>query len=251
MELSGHSIYLIPIAGFFAGFVDAVAGGGGLISLPALLATGMPPQVALGTNKCIGIATASASSIRYTMSRMIDRSVLPVLALGVAAGGLGALTASKTRPELLRPVILIGLVAVGIFLLIRRNFGLHPKPDAPKHHGWLRILVIAIGFYDGFFGPGTGTFLMMSFVSVMGFSLLKASAHGRLVNLCTNFGALAVFLTIGHVEWRLALPAAAASFLGGTLGASWALKHGSKAVRPVFLIVTWGLIAKVAWDTLH
>jgi hypothetical protein len=241
-------LLVLIVAGFFAGLVDSVAGGGGLISLPALLLLGLPPQLALGTNKVIGIATALASSSRYRLSGVMSwRKLAPLATAACAAGGGGAFTATLVPSEKLRPILLVLLVAAGLFVLLRNRLGMERAPDA-RRAGWLFLAAPAIGFYDGFFGPGTGTFLMLSFVLLAGDDLLSASGKGRAVNLATNLGALAVFSARGLVDLPLVLPAAAASFTGGLVGASWAIRKGPALIRPVFVAVTWALIAKVAWD---
>ncbi len=241
-------IFLI-IAGFVAGFIDAVAGGGGLISLPALMALGLPPKLALGTNKAIGISTAIASSFRYWVSGTIEwRRVFPMALFAGLCSVLGAWVATQTSPEVLRPVILFGLILVALYVALKRRFGLTTQ-EAKKHAIlWISLLSGGLGFYDGFFGPGTGTFLMMSFVLIGGAHLLKASANSRLINLGTNIGAIFLFASKGYVDFRLALPGAMAAFLGGVVGAQFALKGGAKAIRPVFILITWLMIGKVAWD---
>ncbi len=239
------------MGGFSAGFVDSIAGGGGLISLPTLLALGLPPTVALGSNKVIAIGTGMASSLRYGFARFIDwKTITPVaVAAGIAAGA-GAWAAAKTDPSVLRPVILFGLIAVATYLVFKRQFGLSPQRKRLMAAVWPFLFVIPIGFYDGFFGPGTGTFLMMGFVALFGQELLNASANSRYINFATTIGSFAVFAATGNIDYRFVLPAAAASFVGGILGASFSVKHGSRAIRPVFLAVVWMLIAKLAWDFL-
>ncbi len=248
--MDSHILFLIGI-GFCAGFVDAVAGGGGLISLPAILTLGFPPQVALGTNKCIGIATASASSFRYWRSKNVRSDIFPIaIAAGIFAA-LGAWVATKTDPSVLRPIILIGLVLMGLYTLARRKLGLENLHPAKNWSNAFGIVAIIIGFYDGFFGPGTGTFLMMALVLMRGFQLVEASANARVINFATNLGAITLFASRGAVNATAIWPGAIASFIGGSLGAAWAVRHGPKAIRPVFILVTWLLIAKVAYDLLR
>lgn len=248
MEESIKLIFLV-IAGFSAGFVDAIAGGGGLIALPALLALGIPPKIALGTNKFIGISTTIASSFRYGMARSIAwRFVLPMVTLAFLASAFGAWVATITDPAVLRPIILAGLILVASYLIFKNRFGLKPTEQRLYHWIWPLLIGFGIGFYDGFFGPGTGTFLMMAFVILFGKELLFASANSRIVNFSTNLGALLLFTATGYVKFKYALPGAIASFIGGIAGASWALKKGSKAIRPVFIGVVWLLIAKLIWD---
>jgi len=243
---------LLIVAGFSAGFVDAIAGGGGLISLPALLALGLPPADALGTNKAIGICSAAASSYRYGRSGVFAwRATAPLVLAGALFGGAGAFVATLVDPKVLRPILLVGLVAVAAYVSLHRKFGADVKPEKKARNLWIHVLVIVIGFYDGFFGPGTGTFLMMTFVILNGDLLLAASGKSRLINLGTNFGAITIFVARGHAEILLALPGSLAAIVGSSLGASLAVQKGAAIIRPVFLIVTWGIIAKVAFDLLR
>jgi uncharacterized membrane protein YfcA len=242
-------LFLI-VAGFFAGFVDAIAGGGGLISLPAFLAIGLPPYTALGTNKMVGVATAFASSNRYRFSGLLSwRELAPLFAAAMVLSWCGAFTATHIDPKVLRPVILILLVVAALLVAFRERLGLRQVPERYKGP-LLWVLPPAIGFYDGFFGPGTGTFMMITFLFVAGLDLLKASAKSRVVNLASNIGALLWFVPHGDVRFQLALPAAIASFVGGVLGAGLAVRRGSGLIRPVFIAVTWALILKVAYDLI-
>jgi len=240
---------IIAIAGFFAGFVDSVVGGGGMISLPTFLALGLPPTLALGTNKVVGISTAIASSACYGASRSINwKVVIPTACFGVMASAIGAFTATVTDPTVLRPIILIGLFLVATYLLFKNRFGLQERPKKLHHPFWGILLGVGVGFYDGFFGPGTGTFLMMAFVGLFGEELLRASANSRLINFATNLGALMLFASRGQVHFSYALPGAIAAFVGGLCGATWAIRKGSKAIRPVFIIAVWALMIKLVWD---
>ncbi len=243
-------LFLIA-AGFFAGFVDAIAGGGGLISLPAFLAIGLPPYTALGSNKLVGFATAFASSNRYRFSGLHSwRKLAPFFAAALVLSWCGAFTATHIDPEILRPIILVLLIGAALLVAFRDRLGLKQVPERFRIP-LMWFLLPLIGFYDGFFGPGTGTFMMITFLFVAGLDLLRASAQSRVVNLASNVGALLWFIPHGDVRFQLALPAAIASFVGGILGASLAVRRGSGLIRPVFLGVTWALILKVAYDLLR
>ena len=246
------SILFILAGGFSAGFIDSIAGGGGLISLPTLLALGLPPTLALGSNKVIAIGTGLASSLRYGFARFIQWKIItPVAVMAGIGAAAGAFAATRTDPSVLRPIILAGLVSVATYLVFKRQFGLAPQRERLKHPFWPFVFVAPIAFYDGFFGPGTGTFLMMGMVAFFGQELLTASANSRYINLATTIGSFTLFASTGNVEYRLVLPGAVASFVGGICGASFSVKHGSRAIRPVFLVVVWLLIAKLAWDFFH
>jgi uncharacterized membrane protein YfcA len=209
----------------------------------------LPPTLALGSNKVIAIGTGLASSLRYGFARFIDwRRITPVAMLALFAAATGAWGATKTDPSILRPIILTGLTAVATYLVFKRQFGLSPQRTRLRHPFWPFVFVAPVAFYDGFFGPGTGTFLMMGFVGLFGQELLSASANSRYINFATTIGSFALFASTGHVDYRLVVPGAVASFCGGICGASFSLRHGSRVIRPVFLLVVWMLIAKLAWD---
>lgn len=242
-------LLIIVVGGFFAGFIDAIAGGGGLISLPVLLALGLPPTVALGSNKVIAMGTGLASSLRYGVARFIDWKKMAFIAVaaGIAAAG-GAFGATKTDPTVLKPLILVCLFLVATYILFQRRFGLSPQQERLRHPLAPLLFVLPIAFYDGFLGPGTGTFLMMGFVLLSGHELLRASANSRFINFATTIGSFCLFASTGHIDYQLVIPGGIASFVGGLAGASFSVKYGSRAIRPVFLGVVWMLLLKVAWD---
>ncbi len=241
---------------FFAGLVDAVAGGGGLIQVPALFAVfpSMPPAILLGTNKFSAITGTTIATLRYSVSVPIQwRSVLP--AAGVA--GVGALAGAKTvtliDPTMLRPVLLLMLGGMAIYTLARPKFGERAGAAAPlRQDGSAFYGVTAVfGFYDGFFGPGAGSVLMFLLVRLFGHDFLSAAATTKVLNLVTNFGALILFMMTGNVLYAVALPMAAFNVAGGFLGAHFAVRRGSQFIRTVFLIVVVALIAKILFDLLN
>ena len=238
---------------FLAGLVDAVAGGGGLIQVPALFAVfpSLPPSILLGTNKFSAITGTTIATLRYSWSVPIKwRSVLP--AAGVA--GLGAIAGAKTvtliDPVVLRPLLLVLLSGMAIYTLSRPKFGRNPEAVAPlRQDGGVFYAVTAIfGFYDGFFGPGAGSVMMFVLVRLFGHDFLSAAATTKVLNLATNFGALILFLVTGNVLYAIALPMAAFNVIGGFLGAHFAIRGGSRFIRTVFLVVVVALIGKVLFD---
>jgi hypothetical protein len=240
---------------FLAGFIDAVAGGGGLVQVPALfvLMPAVPAATLLGTNKFASIWGTLFATYQYSRQMPMEwRATLPTCAAAVVFGFLGARTVAHMPGDFLRPLILILLVGVLGYTLWRKDLGaLH----APKltHAGQLWIGLATgsvIGFYDGFFGPGTGSFLIMAFVGLFGFSFLAASASAKAVNVITNFAALLYFLTHGHVLYAAAVPMALCNVAGSLVGTKLALKLGSRFVRSVFLIVVGALIVRYAYDLL-
>ena len=238
---------------FLAGFVDAVAGGGGLIQLPALLL--LLPEAGvvtlLGTNKVASACGTGAALLRYSRQIAIPwRVVLPAAGLAFL-GSMGGARGSTLLPAVaLKPIVVGLLFAVAAWTTLRRDLGTEPRPARP-HAGLVAAFIgLLLGFYDGFFGPGTGTFLLFLFVSTLSLDFLAASSSAKVVNLATNLAALVVFLPRGNVLWALALPMAAFNVLGATLGARAAIARGSPFVRRVFQGVTAALLLKLAADVL-
>ncbi len=235
-------------AAFVAGLIDAIAGGGGLITVPALLAAGLPPHVALGTNKGQSAFGSFAALFRYSRAGMVDgaraRRTFP---LGFAGSLLGAALVLLMKPELLRPVVLVLLVGVALFLALRPPVA-HPEghPPPPRAGLWAAVIALGCGIYDGFFGPGTGTFLMVGLVGLVGVPLARASADAKVVNFASNLGAMLIFGARGVTLWRISLPMAAACLCGGYVGAHLAVKGGDKLVRWVVLAVVVALVIKQA-----
>ncbi|MFF9868125.1 TSUP family transporter [Streptomyces sp. NPDC013953] len=238
-----------------AGWVDAVVGGGGLILIPALLTAfpGLPPAAALGTNKLTAITGTTVAAVTYARRTKLDPSVaLPAAALAVPAAGLGALSASSLPADWFRPLIMALLIGVAAFVTLRPSFG-SVVQDAELVTRRRRLLAVAvagcgIGFYDGVFGPGTGTFLIMTFSGLLSMEFLQSSALAKVVNVGTNLGALTVFALQGNVLWALGLGMAVCNIAGATIGARTALKRGSGFVRGVLLVVVTLLVVKLAVD---
>lgn len=246
---------MLLVAAAFAGFVDAVAGGGGLIQVPALLTAlpGEAPATVFGTNKGSSIFGTANAALRYARRIALPWEVaLPTAAAAFVFSFGGAALVSAAPKEWLRPLILALLVAVFAYTLVRRDFG--TVSLAPTFAGTpTRPALLAgalLGFYDGFFGPGAGSFMIFAFVRYFGLDFLRASAAAKVVNFSTNLAALAWFAPSGHVLWPLALAMAAFNIAGALLGARLAIRHGSGFVRWVFLAVTAVLIAKFGYDTL-
>lgn len=254
-DISFASGAFMLVAALCAGFVDAIAGGGGLIQLPALL-IGLPQSSVvqvLGTNKLSSFFGTSAATIMYRRRVKPDLPFTLAMALPAFFGSMsGALLAAHIPTHALRPLVLALLIAVAIFTWRRPTLG---EIELLRHTAHRRMLIAilagaGIGFYDGIFGPGTGTFLMLVLVALLGFAFLTASSIAKVVNVSTNLGALIVFGLHGVILWRLGLVLALANILGGTLGAHVAIRGGSALVRRVFLLVTVVLIFKVGMDTI-
>jgi uncharacterized membrane protein YfcA len=245
--LSPLTLGLLVLAGFGAGFVDAIAGGGGLLTLPALLAAGFPPHLALATNKGQAVFGAVSSAAGYARRGAVDRARAPLaFALGLVGSMLGALAQLAVRPSVLRPLViaLLGLSAV-VLAWPRRAVTRAPIAGAPL---WGALVALVLGAYDGFFGPGVGTMLIVAFVLVYGDSLTRASGNAKIVNLASNVAAFALFAARGNVVFRVALPMAIANVVGAWSGAHLAVRRGDRFVRVVVLAVALALLLKLALD---
>ena len=248
-------IFLLS-ASFFAGFVDSIAGGGGLIQLPALL-IGLPKTetvTVLGTNKLASVFGTTTAAALYRRQIKPEPKVLIAMALPAFIGSaVGASLASRIPTSSMRPLVLVLLIVVAIYTWLKPDLG---KVEFLRHHSARRIQIAVlagtvIGFYDGIFGPGTGSFLMLVLVASLGYAFITASAIAKVVNVSTNLGALIVFGIHGAIIWQIGLGLGAANVTGAVIGSRLAIRGGSTLVRKVFLIVTIALIVKVGIDTFQ
>lgn len=244
---------LLGLAAFFAGFVDAVVGGGGLIQVPALFSA-MPnvaPATLLGTNKLAGIWGTGAAAINYVRAvRLRWDMVLPAALVAFVLAFAGAFAVTHIPPTYLRKALPFILVGVAVYTFKKKDFG---STHTPLYHGnkerWMAMLVGGgIGFYDGFFGPGTGSFMMFLFVRFFGYDFLSASAVAKVLNVATNAAALLWFGYSNHVIWQVGFAMAVCGVLGSLTGSRLAIKHGSGFVRKMFLLVVVALILKTSYD---
>jgi len=248
-------ILFLLAAAFGAGVIDAMAGGGGLIQLPALFAAypTTPHPTLLGTGKLAGLAGTTSAIFRYLRHVRLDwRLVLPAAVAAFLAALVGAWIATSIPPDRFRALVPVLLTLVLAYTLLHRDFGLEHRPRGLGRRG--RLLSAAgagvIGLYDGFFGPGTGSFLMFLFVRGFGLDFLHASASAKVVNAAANAAAILLFGLTGELMWLLGLAMAVSNVTGAQVGSHLAIKRGSGFVRGVFLLVVGALIAKTAWDAL-
>ncbi|WP_186759299.1 TSUP family transporter [Arthrobacter alpinus] len=251
-DITTATILLIIVAGFAAGWIDAVVGGGGLLQLPVvLMIPGITPVQALATNKMGSIFGTATSSVTYYKRVKPDlRTALPMAAVALLGSLGGAVVATMLPGSVFKPIIVIALVAVLAFTAFKPSIG---ELTSLRHSGRKHYVVAVcigglIGFYDGLIGPGTGSFLVIAMVSLMGYALIEASAKAKIVNFATNAGALTFFLPNGSLLWGIGLVLGAANMAGGYLGARTAVKQGSKFIRIVFLVVVAALIIKLGID---
>lgn len=254
-ELDGL-LAALAFAAFLAGLVDAVVGGGGLIQIPALFSAfpAAQPAVLFGTNKLASVFGTSSAAVQYARRVAIPWSVAFPGALAALVGAwYGAKAVAWLPSAMLRPLVLALLVAVAIYTLVRKDLG---TGDSRSLHGMRpRIVAVAIGavigFYDGFFGPGTGSFLIFLFVRILGMDFLRASVTAKILNVATNIAAIGYFASNVELLWKVAAAMAVGNLLGAQVGSRLALRHGAGFVRRVFLGVVTALIAKMSYDLIR
>jgi uncharacterized membrane protein YfcA len=246
-DISIWVIALCITAAFLAGFVDAVAGGGGLIQLPTLLVAfpSAPLATVMGTNKSISIIGTSAAANTYRRRIPADRRVLVLMLIFAFLGSFaGSALVTFVDRTVFEPIILVILIGVAIFTIKNPTFGQSEKILKNNHRLKATLIATSIGFYDGLIGPGTGMFLLFALVSVLGSTFLRASATAKFVNVATNAASLAIFIPGGHVLWALTLLMAPANLLGGVIGARTAIDKGSYFVRAIFIVMISVLIIR-------
>ncbi|MDO5111049.1 MAG: TSUP family transporter [Clostridia bacterium] len=253
-ELWKQLLIVCPMV-FLAGFADSVAGGGGIISIPAYLFAGLPVHMAYGTNKFAMSLGTAVSAVKYYRSGNVRVQSVLFAVLGALVGSnLGAQLALRFSERYLQLILMFLLPAVALFLFLNKGFGKEDveRPAVSKWREYVlsALIGLVVGAYDGFFGPGAGTFYTLLFVSLLHYSLITASGNARVVNLASNIGALAAFIVGGKVMFSVAVPAALCAVLGNYLGASLAIKNGAKFIRPIMVIVIALLIVKIITDML-
>jgi len=240
---------LLFLAGLAGGLVDSMAGGGGLITVPALLAVGLPPVNALATNKAQAMVGSATAMRRYAAKGLVTfKDMKFAIAFTFVGAAAGTGLAQRLDPSLMMHAIPFLLIAAALYFAFGPRMG-----DADRHHlmtkpPFYALFGLSLGLYDGFFGPGTGSFWALAFVSVLGFNMLKATAHTKVVNFTSNVTAFAFFALAGHVQWIPAAIMAAGQLFGAYLGASLAMKHGTKLIRPVLVAVSLAITIKLISD---
>jgi len=248
-------LVLLGLAAVVAGFVDAVVGGGGLVQLPALL-VGLPhasPTQVLATNKIASICGTTVSAATYYRRIQPDpRTFLPMMVLAFAGSFTGAAVATQVPRSAFEPIVLVALVLVGGYVLLRPQLGAATALRYAGHRHLAAALAVGfvIGFYDGALGPGTGSFLVIALVGLLGYSFLEASAKARLANWATNLGALALFVPQGAVLWKVGLVMGGCNLVGGYVGARVAVSRGARFVRAFFVAVVAAFVVRIGGDVL-
>ena len=251
--MSAISIVFICFAGFFGAIVDAIVGGGGLITTPALLAVGLPIHIALGTNKFAASMGTFSSSYHYYKTGNINFKMLKyLLPFSLIGSAFGVLSVLALNPNFLRILVILLVIVIGGYTLLKKDLGLvdEYKGISKKKILFGIALALPLGFYDGFFGPGTGSFLIFGLISIFGFDFKKASANSKLMNLMSNVAALYLFLINGKIMFEIAIPMAISMIIGAKVGAHLAVKKGATFIKPVFLMVSFLLVVKMIFDIL-
>lgn len=239
---------------FFAGFVDSIAGGGGIISLPAYYAAGLSPRMALGTNKFAASCGTSVATFRFMKQGKVNYPLAAAAVVMALIGAFfGAQLAQVIDENVLRGVLVIALPVITVFVLRNKKFskdGFEVPLPLPRALCVSGLAGLVIGCYDGFFGPGTGTFLIIIFNTVLGLDILTSSGNAKIINLASNVSSLVSFILGGYVLYKLAIPAAIFGIMGNYVGAGMALKKGMRMIRPVMVLVMGLLLCKVVVDLI-
>lgn len=246
-------LILLCLAAFLAGFTDAISGGGGLIQTPAALIL-LPQYTAvtvIGSLKLPASSGTLIAAIQY--ARKIKLNALLVLVLIViafSAAFAGSKLLSMVSNDFIKPFLLIVLIGVAVYTYSNKKFGAHTEKDHSMSQQWFRAIIISLvlGFYDGFIGPGAGSFMMLAFITLLGFDFLTATAHSKMVNLASNLGSLVFFIISGKILYAIAIPMAVCNAMGGLLGARLAILKGNAFIRIFFLVVVVIVIIRFAWD---
>ena len=235
-------------AGLAAGFVDAIAGGGGLLTVPALLWAGLPPQMALGTNKLQSVFGTALAAVSYSRAGLLDwRKLRPGIAITFLAAVAGSLTVSQLDAGFLRRIIPVLLLTIAVFFWLKPELGAEKRAARMQPLPFAVACGIALGFYDGFFGPGAGSFWLVACVVLLGLDLRAATGHTKAMNLASNLGALAVFLIARQVRFDVGAVMIAGQLVGAKLGSGLVIRRGARLVRPVFLAVVLLLALRLLW----
>ena len=245
-EVSLNLLMMLLGAAFVAGFIDAIAGGGGLITLPALLLAGASPIEALSTNKVQGSFGAATAALSYARAGQLDVRAQRVPAvIALAAGLFGAVLATRLPTETLQIVIPMVLIAVALFFALKRGLSDEDQVQRIKPGLFTALFVPLIGTYDGMIGPGAGAFYMIGFVTLAGYGILKATAHTKLLNFSSNIGGLVIFALFGATWWFTGIAMGFAQVAGAALGAKLALRVGANLIRPLLVITSVALALRV------
>jgi len=249
-------LILLCLAAFAAGFIDAIVGGGGLVQTPAglVLMPLLPVSTVIGTLKIPAFSGTAFATVQYVQKVKIKWKLTLVMTLLAFFSAIaGSFLLSRVNNYFMKPLLLVILVLVALYTYTKKNFGTHTEKDHSYNEQLLFSIAasVILGFYDGFVGPGTGSFLVLAFITLLGFDFLKASAHAKIINLATNLGSILFFAGSGRIIFAIAIPMAVCNAVGGTLGARLAIVKGNKFIRVFFLVIVIGTILRFAYDVFY
>lgn len=248
-EIATDVALLLAAAAFLAGMIDAIAGGGGLITVPALLLAGLSPVQALATNKWQSMFGSGSATLAYASKGLVDvRKQWPQAVMALFGGALGSLVATLVPGDFLRAMLPVLLVAIALYFAFKPNMDDIDRAQRMTPFAFGATFVPAIALYDGIFGPGTGSFYMLAFVSLLGYGVLKATAHTKLLNFASNIGSFAVFAFAGAIFWKVGLLMGVAQFLGARLGAHLAIRVGARLIKPLLVVICVALAIRLLMD---
>lgn len=249
-------LLLLCLAAFAAGFIDAIVGGGGLIQTPVglILLPSLPVATVIGTLKVPAFSGTSFAAFQYLKKVDLNWKLLGIMMLlAFPSAFLGSTLLTYVSNDFMKPLLLVVLSFLVIYTYAKKNFGQQIEKNISSQRQLLNAVAISfvVGLYDGFIGPGTGSFLVVAFIAIMGFDFLHASANAKMVNLATNFGSICLFMLKGKIIWAIAIPMAASNALGGWLGAKLAINKGNGFIRFFFLVVVIGTLVRFAYDVFY
>ncbi|GJH43492.1 TSUP family transporter [Pasteurella canis] len=249
MEFSFEIIILLFFVAFIAGFIDAIAGGGGLITIPALLMVGMPPALALGTNKLQACGGSFSASLYFLRQRAVNLSeVWLILLMTFIGASFGSILIQLVDSAMIKKVLPFLILAIGFYFLLTPKLGDEDRQKRISYSMFACSAGLGIGFYDGFFGPGTGSLLSLAFVMLLGFNLTKATAHAKVLNFTSNIASLIFFFIGGQIMWSVGFAMMVGQFIGANLGAKMVLAKGKVLIRPMVVIMSFIMTIKMAYE---
>ncbi|MFD1627840.1 TSUP family transporter [Azospirillum griseum] len=247
--LTPETLGLLFAVGLLAGFVDSIAGGGGLLAIPALLAAGLPPAETLATGKLQSSFGSLSATIKFIQRGEVNpRAMLPMIACTFVGAAAGSTVVQLLNPSFMRDVIPILLIGIALYLLLSPKAGELDAHQRIGEHAFALSIGTGIGFYDGFFGPGTGTFFALAFVSLLGHNFRRATAHTKILNLTSNLAALLFFIIGGHLVWIVGILMGIGQYIGAQVGAHMVIRNGARIVRPMLVTASIAITVKLVWS---
>ena len=246
MEFSNEILIMLFLVGLIAGTIDTIAGGGGLLTIPALLWAGLPPATALATNKLQSVFGTFTASVYFIRKKMVNIKEMKLMILSAFIGSiLGGFTLLQIDPSILQKIIPFLLVAIGIYFLVSKDAGAVEKHKLISTALFSISIILLIGFYDGFFGPGTGSFFTIAFIYLLGFNISNATAHTKVLNFTTNFGSVLFFIAMGKIYILVGLVMGTGQIIGAIIGAKLVMLKGQKLIRPLIVIISFAMSLKL------